>query len=238
MSDLIWMFTLFSIFTVRANCKAALATNRQIIVDKDFKSISVGVPTFGNITIKWLLGQPNFERIVIAMSNASNVIGRLKDGNFHCYNDGLFTKRMCREHFQLTLNGSGDLIIAITNLSPPFFGRFLISVYNGLDSEIDTLWFTVHEKAGTATPSTATSPTGVTSCNNETTGKPMATEATTPGTESKVIIGVSISVPIVGVAVLGCIFWCYCCHKRQRTKSAELLTTAEGVELREIISPA
>lgn len=227
----------------RANCKAALATNGQIIVDKDFKNISVGVPTFGNITIKWLLGQPNFERIVIAMSNASNVIGRLKNGNFQCYNDGLFTKRMCREHFQLTLNGSGDLIIAITNLSHPFFGRFLISVYNGLDSEIDTVCFTVHEKAGTETPSTATSPTGVTSCNNETTGKPMATKATTPGTKSKIIIGVSISVPIVGVAVFsGCIFWYYCCHKRQRTrdstKSAELLTTAEGVELREIISPA
>lgn len=126
-----------------AKCTGAV---EQIPVHSNIDNVTIGVPPFGNVTFKWSFGHQFFKRVVLAMSNASNVIARLKNGDFRCYNGELLTQTECQEHFLITVNASSDLIIAMTNLSDPYFGRFLISVYRGMDSKIDTVWITVYKK--------------------------------------------------------------------------------------------
>ena len=103
-------------------------------------------PPYGNITIKSSFGQHDIERIVMAISNASNVIGRFRKGEYRCYKDGFLTETECQEHYSLTVNASGDIIIVMRNISDPYFGSYLISVYRKSDDKIDTLWIKVYKK--------------------------------------------------------------------------------------------
>ena len=109
------------------------------------------VPPYGNITIKSSFGQHDIERIVMAISNASNVIGRFRKGEYRCYKDGFLTETECQEHYSLTVNASGDIIIVMRNISDPYFGSYLISVYRKSDDKIDTLWIKVYKKGKLST---------------------------------------------------------------------------------------
>ena len=109
------------------------------------------VPPYGNITIKSSFGQHDIERIVMAISNASNVIGRFRKGEYRCYKDGFLTETECQEHYSLTVNASGDIIIVMRNISDPYFGSYLTSVYRKSDDKIDTLWIKVSKKGKLST---------------------------------------------------------------------------------------
>ena len=109
------------------------------------------VTLYGNITIKWSFGQYDIERIVMAISNASNVIGRFQNGEYHCYKDGFLTETECQEHYSLTVNASSDITIAMRNILDPYFGSYLISVYRGTDDKIGTLWIIVYKKGKLST---------------------------------------------------------------------------------------
>ncbi|PFX33797.1 hypothetical protein AWC38_SpisGene1240 [Stylophora pistillata] len=128
-----------------ANCKGAL---EEIVVPRDTKNVTVTVPLRGTISITWFVGPQPITKVVWAISNASYPVARLKDGGFVCYKQGFFSERECQEHFQLTVNASSDQLITaiMRNLSNPYFERFLISVYRGPDSNIDTLWIIVSKK--------------------------------------------------------------------------------------------
>lgn len=52
----------------------------------------------------------------------------------------------CKAQLAMIMNASGDVIVAVRNLSDPYFGSFLISVYREMDSKIDTLWIKVYKK--------------------------------------------------------------------------------------------
>lgn len=82
----------------------------------------------------------------MAISNASNVIGRFRKGEYRCYKDVFLTETECQEHYSLTVNASGDIIIVMRNISDPYFGSYLISVYRKSDDKIDTLWIKVYKK--------------------------------------------------------------------------------------------
>ena len=109
------------------------------------------VTPFGSITTIWSFEQHGIERITMAISNASNVIGKFQNGEYRCYKDGFLTETECQEHYSLTVNGSSDIIIAMRNISDPFFKSYLISVYRGPDDKIETLWLTVCTKGKLST---------------------------------------------------------------------------------------
>ena len=109
------------------------------------------MPPFGNVTIKWSFGQHNIERIVMALNSASEVIGRFQNGEYRCYKGGFLTETECQGHYSLTVDASGDIIITMRNISHPYFGSYLISVYRGLDDKIDTLWIIVCKKGKLST---------------------------------------------------------------------------------------
>ena len=87
----------------------------------------------------------------MAISNASNVIGRFQNGEYHCYKDGFLTETECQELYSLTVNASSDITIAMRNILDPYFGSYLISVYRGTDDKIDTLWIIVYKKGKLST---------------------------------------------------------------------------------------
>lgn len=185
-------------------------------------NVTVGVHPFGNFTITWSLEHHDIERIVMATGNASKVIGKFQNGEFHCYKGGFLMETKCQEHFSLNVNASGDVIIAMRNIAHPYFGSYLVSIYRGPDDNIDTLWITVYKKAGTAAPmSTVTLSTGVTSQVNETTNNPRATVTTTPGPSNKnevvilaTIVAVAVLIPLGGIVLC---YWCCCnAHRRRR----------------------
>ena len=72
-------------------------------------------------------------------------------GEYRCYKDGFLTETECQEHYSLTVNASSDIIIAMRNISDPYFGRYLISVYRGPDDKIDTWWIIVSKKGKLST---------------------------------------------------------------------------------------
>ena len=104
-----------------------------------------------DIIITWSFQRHDVERITMAISNASNVIGRFQNGEYRCYKDGFLTETECQEHFSLTVNGSSDIIIAMRNISDDHFKSYLISVYGGPDDKIETLWITVCKKGKLST---------------------------------------------------------------------------------------
>ena len=87
----------------------------------------------------------------MAISNASNVIGRFRNGEYRCYKDVFLTETECQEHYSLTVNASGDIIIVMRNISDPYFGSYLISVYRKSDDKIDTLWIKVYKEGKLST---------------------------------------------------------------------------------------
>ena len=87
----------------------------------------------------------------MAISNASNVNGRFRNGEYRCYKDVFLTETECQEHYSLTVNASGDIIIVMRNISDPYFGSYLISVYRKSDDKIDTLWIKVYKKGKLST---------------------------------------------------------------------------------------
>lgn len=115
-------------------------------MDSNINNVTVHVPLFASVTIKWLFGKPGIQRIVLGISSASQVIGRFQNGEFGCYKDGLLTEMECHRHFSLTVNASSEIIIAITNISDSFFGNYIVSIYRGPDDKIDTLWIIVNKK--------------------------------------------------------------------------------------------
>nr|XP_058942905.1 uncharacterized protein LOC131771150 isoform X4 [Pocillopora verrucosa]XP_058942906.1 uncharacterized protein LOC131771150 isoform X4 [Pocillopora verrucosa] len=201
-----------------ANGKSTrISALEHIHVDSSVNNVTVGVPPFGNVTIKWSFGQHNIERIVMALNSASKVIGKFHNGEYRCYKGGFLTETECQEHYSLTVDASGDIIIAMRNISHPYFGSYLISVYRGLDDKIDTLWIIVCKKAGTAAPmSTVISSTGVTIQVYETTNEPTVT--TTPGTSNKsgAVIGGILGALFFIVLIGGIAFWFYKRRRRQR----------------------
>lgn len=115
-------------------------------MDSNINNVTVRVPLFASVTIKWLFGKPGIQRIVLGISSASQVIGRFQNGEFGCYKDGLLTEMECHRHFSLTVNASSEIIIAITNISDSYFGNYIVSIYRGPDDKIDTLWIKVYKK--------------------------------------------------------------------------------------------
>ncbi|XP_022804493.1 uncharacterized protein LOC111341757 [Stylophora pistillata] len=195
MCRLIWICVLFLPFIARANC--GVAKDQHIIVDNDVKNISVGVHPFGSVSISWSIGKQVYERIVLAIANASNPLAKLRNGKLNCYKQSTFTEEECKSHFSLFRNASVDVIFRMRNVSDLYFGTYLLSMYGGIDPEIKTLWIKVYNKAGlTPTPmSTPTSmpmsmPTSMQTHKND----------ATAGTSHLAVI---IVVPILTVIVVG-----------------------------------
>lgn len=106
----------------------------------------MAVHQFGSVSIIWSFEKQVYERIVLAIANASNPLAKLRDGEFDCYKQGVFTQEECKTHFLLSGNASVDVILRMRNLSDPHFGTYLLSIYSRL--EIKTLWIIVYKKAG------------------------------------------------------------------------------------------
>lgn len=146
MCRLIWICVLFLPFIARANC--GVAKDQHIIVDNDVKNISVGVHPFGSVSISWSIGKQVYERIVLAIANASNPLAKLRNGQFNCYKQSTFTEEDCKRHFSLFRNASVDVIFRMRNVSGLYFGTYLLYMYGGTDSDIETLWIRVYNNAG------------------------------------------------------------------------------------------
>lgn len=197
---------------------------KYIRVDSDAKNVTACVTPNDDIIITWSFQQHDVERITMAISNASNVIGRFQNGEYRCYKDGFLTETECQEHFSLTVNGSSDIIIAMRNISDDHFKSYLISVYGGPDDKIETLWITVCKKGATSQVNETTNepkaprPTtpGVASLFNATTNEPKALRTTTPGTGSTTgtSIGVTFGALFLMVLIVGIAIWfCKRCNK-------------------------
>lgn len=87
-----------------------------------------------------------YERIVLAIPNASNPLAKLRNGKLKCYKQSTFTEEECKSHFSLFRNASVDVIFRMRNVSDLYFGTYLLSMYGGIDSEIKTLWIRVYNK--------------------------------------------------------------------------------------------
>ncbi|XP_027054647.1 uncharacterized protein LOC113681727 [Pocillopora damicornis] len=62
------------------------------------------------------------------------------------YSPSSSSGKRCQGDYSLTVNASGDIIIVMRNISDPYFGSYLISVYRKSDDKIDTLWIKVYKK--------------------------------------------------------------------------------------------
>lgn len=180
----------------------------------------------------------------MAISNASNPLGRLKNGHFKCYRDRVLPEEECKAHFSLSGNASSGIIISMRNLLEQYLKTYLISVYDGPNSKIKTLWIKVikkvvlsttsvsaiaHNTASTQISATTTSVMPASTRIHNTPFASLPTAGTDSSSNQKVALAVSVPVSALFIAFMVAFMVCVEIDTKIATGHAELSASTDNI---------